>query len=301
MILNMTLLNDEISKLLNRSDDERINFILKDHWIGYPTAHEILAKFEFLLNHPRINRMPSILLVGETNNGKTVLLSKLVNNNKPFIAKNEDQLIAPILYVQSPPVPDEKRFYNAILECTYTPYRINDKLDKRLHQVVTVLKRLDVKVLIIDEIQHVLGGSMSKRISFLNVIKYLSNELRISIIGAGTKDAFHAISTDAQLTNRFEPLVLPKWNFDKNYLRLLTSYESLLPLKQASNLAQNRKLAEKILLLSEGTIGEVVSIVKRAAVKCIENKKEFIDEKIIDELSFIPPSQRRYNSKMVKA
>ncbi|NAW50117.1 hypothetical protein GNY06_01505 [Elizabethkingia argentiflava] len=47
--------------------------------------------------------------------------------------------------------------------------------------------------MIIDEINHVLAGTISKQRLFLNVIKYLSNELNIPLVCSGTKLAFNAI------------------------------------------------------------------------------------------------------------
>ncbi|SMG42613.1 TniB protein [Marivirga sericea] len=291
----------DLIPLLNKSKQERISFILNDLWIGYPRAHEILNKLNFLLRHPRINRMPSMLLVGETNNGKTVLLKKFINENKPFLDEDEERLTAPVLYIQAPPAPDEKRFYNSILDATFTPYRLNDKLDKRHQQVIKVLKQLDVKVLIIDEIQHILGGTISKRVSFLNVIKYMSNELRISIIGAGIHEAFNAISTDPQLINRFDQQVLPRWSYDSDFLRLLASYETLLPLRKSSHLVKDSTLNKKIFNLSEGIIGEVSSIIKKAATYAIENDIECINNEVIKLIKFAPPSSRRHNSAYINS
>lgn len=297
----MKHIKPELHELFGQGEEARINFILQDLWIGYPKSQEIFDKLEFLLKHPRISRMPSMLIVGETNNGKTVLANRYIQNNKPFLNESEERLIAPIIYVQAPPVPDEKRFYNAILDSTFTPYRINDKLDKRLQQVLHVLKSLDVKILVIDEIQHVLGGTISKRVSFLNVVKYISNELKISIVGMGTKEAFNAISTDDQLMNRFEPTVLPKWKYDQNYLRLLASYEFLLPLKNPSLIYKDQSLAKKILILSEGTIGEISTILKRSAVQAIRNGSERITRKEIEQINFVKPSERRYSKSILNA
>lgn len=56
-------------------------------------------------------------------------------------------------------------------------------------------------------------------------MKYMGNELQIPIVGVGIKDAYRAIQTDSQLANRFEPAVLPRWEMDKNFLRLLMSFE----------------------------------------------------------------------------
>ena len=69
-------------------------------------------------------------------------------------------------------------------------------------------------MLIIDEIHHILAGNLNRQKGFLNVIKYLGNELEIPVVGVGTRDAYRAIQTDPQLANRFEPAVLPRWELD---------------------------------------------------------------------------------------
>jgi hypothetical protein len=55
---------------------------------------------------------------------------------------------------------------------------------------------INVKMLIIDEIHHVFAGPLLKQRHFLNVIKYMGNELQIPIAAAGTHDAFNAIQID---------------------------------------------------------------------------------------------------------
>jgi Bacterial TniB protein len=69
-----------------------------------------------------------------------------------------------------------------------------------------------------------------------NTIKYLGNELQIPIVGVETYEAFNALQTDPQLANRFEPTVLPRWEQGQEYLRLLSSFERMLPLKQPTRL-----------------------------------------------------------------
>jgi hypothetical protein len=66
----------------------------------------------------------------------------------------------------------------------------------------------------------------------------------------------------------------------------------VLPLRRPSQLAQPA-LAEKVLSAAEGILGEIVSIVTRAAVRAIASGTESITAKLIDEMGFISPSQRR--------
>lgn len=58
---------------------------------------------------------------------------------------------------------------------------------------------------------------------FLNLLRFLGNELQIPIVALGTKDAYLAIRSDDQLENRFEPFILPRWEYNEEYLSLLSS------------------------------------------------------------------------------
>jgi Bacterial TniB protein len=63
-------------------------------------------------------------------------------------------------------------------------------------ETLRMLVTINVKMLIVDEIHHVLAGPLLKQRHFLNVIKYMGNELQIPIAAAGTHDAFNAIQID---------------------------------------------------------------------------------------------------------
>jgi hypothetical protein len=67
----------------------------------------------------------------------------------------------------------------------------------------------------------------------------------------------------------------------------------VLPLRRASHPAKPA-LSQKILSAAEGILGEVVTIVTRAAVTAVKTGAEAISAKVIDESGFISPSQRRH-------
>lgn len=73
---------------------------------------------------------------------------------------------------------------------------------------------------------------------------------------------------------------------------LLDSLEAALPLAKASDLS-DETLARQIFSLSEGLIGEIVSVVTKAAVAALRSGAERITKAGIDELGYIPISQRR--------
>lgn len=285
-------LNESARDALKLSDQERIEKIRSDRWIGYPKAKQVLAKLEDLLIYPRTQRMPNILIVGETNNGKTMLAQRFQQLHPAEDNPSGDGIIAPVLVVQAPPVPDEGRFYNAILELLFAPYRPSERVDKKQFQVIKLLRYIGLKILVIDEIHHILAGNMNRQKAFLNVIKYLGNELQISIVGVGTKDAFRALQTDPQLSNRFEPVTLPRWDMNLDFQRLLASFERMLPLHNPSNLAQ-QELASLLFSMSEGYIGELSRLLSSASTQAILTGSEQISIKLLKEVDWTPPSKRK--------
>ncbi|WP_319542715.1 TniB family NTP-binding protein [uncultured Pseudodesulfovibrio sp.] len=285
-------LTTRTSHKLSLPDDERIVQIRTVRWIGYPQANKGLEKLEDLLSYPEIHRMPNLLIVGDTNNGKTMLVKQFCTEHPPDDNIEGEAAIVPVLYVQAPPIPDEGRFYSAILDRLHAPCRPTERVGTKQFQVMSILNQVGTRMLIIDEIHQILAGHLNKQRSFLNVIKCLGNELKISVVGVGTRDALRAIQTDEQLANRFERFQLSRWGLNKDFLRLLISFERLLPLYLPSNLHEKR-LAEQIFLMSEGYIGEVARLLISAAVTAVRNGDEKIGSRILKELDWCPPSDRR--------
>ncbi|MDE2468486.1 MAG: TniB family NTP-binding protein, partial [Bradyrhizobium sp.] len=227
-----------------------------------------------------------------TNNGKTMIARRFHERHKPHVHVDYHNSAVPVLMLQAPPVPDEGRFYNAILSELYVPFRHSSRIEQRQLQVQTMLSSIGVRVLIIDEVQHILAGTSAKQRHFLNVLKYLSNELMISIVAVGTRDAFNAIHADPQLANRFEPALLPVWKMNEEYLRLLASIEALIPLNNPTALT-DMPLASKILALSEGTIGEICDLLRVASLHAIRSGIEQINDQTLMQCGYQPPSTRR--------
>lgn len=270
----------------------RIERIRSPRWIGYTRAKQLLAKLDGLLTHPKTHRMPNLLVVGDTNAGKTMIANRFVQLHPGDDNPNGNAVIVPVLAIQAPPGLDESRFYNAILEALFAPYNPRELAAKKQIQVLRILKQIGLRLLIIDEVHNVITGPVNKQRQFLNVLKYLGNDLQIPLVGLGTKEALRAIQADAQLANRFEPAALPRWRLDRDFLMLLASFERALPLREPSRLA-DKHLARKLLALSEGSLGELSALLTAAAVYAVNSGVERIDDAALAAVDWIPPSERR--------
>lgn len=279
--------------LLDLNDAERIEHILGSGWIQYTRARDALRALERLLAHPHIHRMPNMALVGETNNGKTVIAQRFLRSHPVLENRHGSNIEVPVLYVQSPPSADEMRLLTTILETLYAPLTPARRVDERQFQVVRLMSSVNVRMLMIDEFQHAFTGAYNNRRKYLAAIKLLGNQLQIPIVAIGTEEVFHALRADRQLANRFEPFELPLWKDDQEYFRLLASFERILPLKKPSHLT-DMNFAMRVLAMSEGTIGEVATILKRCAVWAIESGQECIDFKALQRIHYDTPSERKH-------
>jgi type II secretory pathway predicted ATPase ExeA len=244
------------------------------------------------LVHPRVDRMPSMMVIGDTNNGKTRILNRFLKNHPPSQNYGGEKIIAHVVGIEAPPGPSDSGLCGEILKKLYEKIPAQQSADVQRDRVCEVLQKIEAKVLVIDELHNILAGSSKKQQLMLNAIKYLSNTLNISIIGGGTEDLIRAMLVDKQLTNRFTPQKLPLWCEGTEFESLLESYEYILPLRKPSNLISTR-LANKILAMSEGTIGEISSLLNAAAIYAIESGDERITAEVLNKCGYVSPSDRK--------
>lgn len=284
---------------LKLDDDARIAYINTPRWISYTLAKTTLQRLEDVLVLPPSRRMRNLLLVGETNNGKTMLLERFAERHRPKDNPGGDHIVAPVVMVESPPVPDEARLYSNILEYLFAPFKYNDRVDKKGSQVLRLLHDVQCRMLILDDINNLLAGNIGRQQVFLNVLRTLGNALKIPIVTAGTPDAFRVLHTDPQLANRFDPIYLPLWTIDVDLQRLLMSFEQQLPLKRPSNLIEPNRTAT-LLSKSEGHLGDLAELLMKCAVEAVTSGSEAITDKIIGAIDWIAPSDRRKVSELHK-
>lgn len=281
---------------MSEDKDTRIDDILKNGWIGYTRSNQILKSLNMLLRFPASDRMQNILIMGESNNGKTTIARRFFNKNPPhteIVVEKEtghtyEIVVRPVLMVQCPHIPHEKRLYYGILDQLNLPYLKTTKAEYLQKTIINAFRDMRVKILILDEIHHILSGTAAKQREFLNLIKYISNEADVSIVALGTNEASYVLKGDRQLDTRFDKMVIPKWQYNEDFLRLLATIEQILPLKNASNLIQE-DISKQIFTLSHGIIGEVIKLLKLAAIDAIESRTETITEKSIKQLNYSSP------------
>ncbi len=240
--------------------------------------------------------MPNLIVCGHTNSGKTMIIKRFLKAHPATDQVEEDAANVPVLAVQMPISPEPRRFYCALLSSLFASFRSTDTIANLEAQALNLMRSCGVRLLVIDELHNMLSGRNDHQRQFLNLLRYLGNELSIPIVALGIQSALRGIQIDEQLANRFEPFVLQRWTANRDLYRLLNSIESLLPLRYPSRLSEP-KTAELILALSEGTIGEIMLLLRASARFAISSGIEKIDQETFHSCGYVSPAARRIASK----
>jgi GTPase SAR1 family protein len=279
-------LGPKATAALELSDEERIRYNWSDRWIGYDAAKEIIDYMESLLDFPKVERMPCLLIVGESNYGKSTILKRFLSLHPPDDNPDGSKIIAPVVKVRAPPTPDEGRLYNKILDAIFAAYEVGYHPDKKRQIIFETFGAIGVRMLMLDDISNLLAGTVKKQRPVLNALRDLSSDLKISIVAAGIGTAYTVISTDDQLYSRFKTKDLKSWTNDKIFASLLVSFEKQLALKMPSQLESN-EIVKRVLVITNGITGDISFLLKSAAEIAIRTKEEKITLKILDSLENI--------------
>lgn len=272
------------------STKERLAFLDEPRWVGYDAAQLIMDTLNALMDKPKRPRMPNLLLVGDPNNGKTTIIERFYDLcGQPFVNDDADS-VKPIILAQAPPSADEKGLYISLLERFFAPYRASDSPAKLRYQVIHLFRACHVRLLVIDEFHSLMTGAASKQREVMNAIKLLCNELRIPIVGVGTREAVRVLHSDPQHASRFDVISLPLWALNKDFQRLLASFEKVLPLKQPSRLHQP-ELATALHAISGGNLGDLHRLLLECAKAAIDSGEEQITSGIVKSKSWVRPTE----------
>jgi hypothetical protein len=279
--------------------DDRISLIQSDIWIGFPRAEQVLDRLQNLIEAPRQTRMPGLLVHGASGIGKTMIARNLSRRYAPEYDPMAGVTHTPLLLLQAPPAPDERRFYLHILAAVGAPATAiavrSQNVASLEVRVIALLRDLGLRMIMIDEVHNLLAGTHREQRRFLNVLRYLSNELEISLVCFGVSEAVDAIRGDMQLARRLDEHHLPNWRDDSEFSNMIQTLIAAMPLEKKSNLKV--KSLRQILALTGGITSRVFSLVKDLAIDAIRSGEECITDDAVANWSPLwsryAPVQRR--------
>jgi hypothetical protein len=273
-------LTDDAGDALAESIDERIYFIRSKRWIAYPKAIEILGHLNALLKHPRTTRMPSLAVYGDSGMGKSMLVEKFKDDYALSAREKPRGPKAKLLVVELAGRPNERRLFAQILAVLGAPQSPRATIVELERTTVRLLRDLGVQVLVLDEIHNVLAASWREQRVVFNTLRYLSNELKLSLVCFGIMEARQAINGDVQLARRFDSVSLPRWMAGKEFEQLVLAIIRNLPLKEPSVLTV--KGLRRILQTSDGGSARIFRMLNDVAIEAIETGVERITDEALE-------------------
>jgi type II secretory pathway predicted ATPase ExeA len=256
------------------SGEERIRRIRADRWISYPRAQDALTKLEDLIAFPPRARMPNLLIVGASGMGKTMIVEKFARDHPSYFDVANGLKRMPVVLVQMVSGPDESRFYRRLLAATGALEPPRATLGQLESVVLRLLHETRPGLLVIDEVHSLQAGTVREQARFLNMLRFLGNELRIPLVCVGTQLARNALRTDDQLVRRFEALALPPWQNDADFAGLVGSLQRTLPLRQPSEISE--RALKRMVEVTAGITAAIFSLMTRLAIAAIESGEERI-------------------------
>ncbi|QPB24439.1 TniB family NTP-binding protein (plasmid) [Rhizobium sp. 007] len=226
-----------------------------------------------------------MLIYGDTGMGKTKIIRKFLRDPAPIFDRGTGMTTMPVVAMQMPAEPVERDVYGELLNAMSAPGPIGDATFRLKTTCRSLMRSMSVRMLSIDEIHAMLTGTYRQQRIFLNVIRFLANDLKVPLICAGTDLARQALLTDPQLAERFETFQLKRWVNDQ---QLLASLGTILPLRRPSDLG-SAPVRRRILELTDGVTVRIFRLIETAAAEAVRSGKEAMTLESFDGEDLVLP------------
>ena len=267
--------------LLHEPPEQRISAILSGRWVLYPRAKQALGVLNRLVSLPRTTRMPSIAIYGDSGMGKTMLMERFCSDHPARFDPEAGVERTPVLALEMAGKPGERRLYAQLLAALGLPPSSSRASVVDLEQsALRLMRAIGVQVLVIDEVHNILAGSHREQRVVLNTLRYLSNELKLSLVCFGVAEAREAISGDVQLARRFDEFSLKRWSADAEFEALVGSILRNLPLREPSTLSA--RSLRRLLQVADGLTSRAFRALNELAVEAIVSGREQVTDEAVE-------------------
>lgn len=157
-------------------DTVRLATIRGDRWIGFDRARIVLDRLSALMETPRQTRMPGLLVYGGSGIGKTMIATRMASQYPSTYDAESGVTSTPLLLLQAPPAPDERRFYEHVLTKIGAPMAGRPPVSTLEVRALCHLRDMGLRMIMIDEVHNLLAGSFREQRRFLNMLRFLSND-----------------------------------------------------------------------------------------------------------------------------
>lgn len=151
-------------------------------------------------------------VIGPSRSGKSRLLEDCLAALYP--PDHPADAVRPVRRVVMPRSSRPKAMLMKLQHALGNPFYAVGTEDQMLIRLVPLLRRLEVKVLLVDELQHCVSHRGEINYDVADVFKVLLDEAQVTIVAAGLENAVQVLDANEQLTGRCDQAVhLPRFDW----------------------------------------------------------------------------------------
>jgi DNA transposition AAA+ family ATPase len=269
------------------SDDERKELIERIH-ITFPRFSRVLDKIAYCHAHSKIAAEPEcLLIVGMQGSGKTTLCRDYARRYPKTITR--EGRTVPVLSTSVPSITTKKSLPTRLLHALGDDAAHKGTSITQTLRIIKMVKDCGVEMIVLDEFQHFIDSDSNVvLINISNWLKDLINETEKPVVLIGMPHSEVVLSANPQLERRFsmreslEPFGWATPAEQDEFTSFLKLLDHRLPLPKRSNLASH-DMAFRIYCATNGFIGYLMKLVRRASIMAVDRKAERVDIELLAE------------------
>jgi len=281
-----------------------------EKFLKLPQCMSVIAELnDFLNSANRGNDARIGSLRGLSRVGKTALTTKLRAMYPDY--REGDNHVRPIIYYEVTGNPSIKGVLDGLLEGMGASSLSRDGAPQKILRIKHFVQELGVRLIILDEFQHLIRVRGSSRDGLHDTIKTILNVCKCPILAVGTETSLDVIEGDSQLDGRciyrreIRPFLPPEGSNEeadsKRLVPVPTFREFQAVIRQCvrtyefpepSNL-ESTEIATRLYGASKGRFGKLVDIIDKAALAAHSSNETHITKENLERIVVTIEGDRR--------
>lgn len=208
-----------------------------------------------------------LFIIGESGVGKSRLVKRYAMANPYFTQVEEDGTeidVKPVVYAELPNPFTILEFYQTIVRALGAPQFAGVRVGDVKRQALSLLSELRVEMLILDEVNYVLGSRYVNKSEAMEAFKHVSNAANVSVVLVGTPETKELTTLSFQYFRRFPRYELHRFKkCDNHFCSLLDRVEKHIAPPDLIGLGNlETGLPQVLHAMSGGLLGALIPILQ---------------------------------------
>ncbi|MFM0371059.1 TniB family NTP-binding protein [Paraburkholderia aspalathi] len=277
-----------MSELIEKPVAAAIIRSLRRSFTRFPHVKRAISALDRLYAYDCIDEEPEhMMLIGESGVGKSTLLIRF-RDLHPLV-EHEEFTEIPVLYIKVTPSCTPRKLAGLLARALGSPFWNKGKEEELTDQVKCLLKACKVKLVILDEANHLVdrGGEKTQH-NTADWIKTLSDDVHISFVLAGIPRIEKLNHTNDQLRGRFREVIrvhrfsIANESAELEFRSVLAAFRKLLSDIPTVDFSE-QGLAQKFAFATDGRLREIRKLLVRAVELAFEQEQPEITTAVLED------------------